>query len=329
MLFTTRQRYVSWKGMENNKKAVIPSLSNYDGINNIPNMRNKKASGGANPIRHYRYQLNQTSDIPRRSSHIDYKFISKPGYLRISDNSGVCCMSKCNDNDPNCNKISKIFTAYMDNNDPYRLQFENAKYFTDISKNIYQKCMSCDPESFIIRRGVVGYNPNILQSTQNYLQSRCRTFAQHNTIEKKKNITYINAQGQPLHPTNSDTGPQNFNIGNCYDQACSLPTRNTTIYKPNNTPFTQQGGVASSTRIAKLKNDIITVNGNSFRSAKAAQGKNMGKYQYITNQPCIIDSGVCHSSLYFRNGKKTVCFHTDPGNRQVQSKTTTMVYTRS
>jgi hypothetical protein len=46
------------------------------------------------------------------------------------------------------------------------------------------------------------------------------------------------------------------------------------IYKPNNSQFAQQGGVSSSTRIARLKYDTITTVGATYRSAYGAQVAN-------------------------------------------------------
>lgn len=70
-----------------------------------------------------------------------------------------------------------------------------------------------------------------------------------------------------------------------------------TIYKPNNTGFAKQGAVSGSTRLKKLVCDTVTMNGNSFYSARGAQEANLGKYQgtnvssnyYLKNKP-VIDS---------------------------------------
>ena len=64
----------------------------------------------------------------------------------------------------------------------------------------------------------------------------------------------------------------------------------TTIYKPNNRPFAQQGAVDGGSRIAKLKYDTITKNGNSFRSAYGAQGANAGKYRPDGGAPYFLKS---------------------------------------
>jgi len=46
------------------------------------------------------------------------------------------------------------------------------------------------------------------------------------------------------------------------------------IYKPNNSQYAQQGGVSSSTRIARLKYDTITTVGATYRSAYGSQVAN-------------------------------------------------------
>jgi hypothetical protein len=70
----------------------------------------------------------------------------------------------------------------------------------------------------------------------------------------------------------SAASPQFFESTN--NPAGLQPVYVAVIYKPNNSQFAQQGGVSSSTRIARLKYDTITTVGASYRSAYGAQVAN-------------------------------------------------------
>lgn len=299
MLFTARQRYQSWKNPNHNYKTIVPTLSHYDGISTKPpyyKVINGKKIGlfpntqKANPIKHYRYQLNQTSDIPRRSIRHPVYYSHKPGSHNTLDlSNGSCCIK--NPNDTSLNKISKSMTLYINKNEEV--------YLPDICGCV------CNPESKIRWHSeTLKPIPDNYITSNSYLSSRCKTFNQHNLLIRQSGIKYFDQSGVPLNPTNDNNGPQVFRIGEC----CNLKCNNVdTTYKAPNKPFNRPAAVAGSTRIAKLKNDVITANGNSFLTAKYAQEKNMGKYSGYSNQPCLNPNFNCQPSFYYRVGNKRIC----------------------
>lgn len=91
----------------------------------------------------------------------------------------------------------------------------------------------CVTGTFKVRRSAnTIINKKFCWNSKQYLQSRCKTYDQNATIGK--------------HLTDSS-----YQSGQCTNTSCNI------IYKPNNTQFSQQGGVSSSSRIAKLKYDTI------------------------------------------------------------------------
>ena len=148
-----------------------------------------------------------------------------------------------------------------------------------------------------------------------YLQSRCATYDQKLSVERVPNIPYFSPTGEPLEPNDTINGPQLRRSMNCFSDKAPLNC-NTTIYKPNNTPFAQQGGVSSSSRIARLKyntlnnvpvnNNGYVYGGSVFNTASGAEGLNSGRYHteptdYFTKyKPQPVTSP-------HRNGKKTYC----------------------
>ena len=175
-------------------------------------------------------------------------------------------------------------------------------------------CTSCNPIKNKTRPLRTSFT-----NTPAYLQSRCATYDQKLSIEPVPDISYFSEEGIPLEPSdNQDKGPQVRQTANCYSNTAPLVC-NTTIYKPNNTPFAQQGGVSSSSRLARLKyntlnnvavnNNGYVYSGSVFNTAAGAEGLNSGRYHteptdYFTKykpQPVVFPH---------KNGKKTYCSNT-------------------
>ena len=118
-----------------------------------------------------------------------------------------------------------------------------------------------------------------------YLQSKCTTYDQKLASNPvATGITYFSPSGFPLEPTNSPTGSQVretnncYSLNNCFSNTTTPVKCNTTIYKPNNSQFAQQGGVASGSRIARLKYNTLNNYGAEYNSALGAVGVNTGRY---------------------------------------------------
>jgi hypothetical protein len=152
-------------------------------------------------------------------------------------------------------------------------------------------CIACNPEANVIKSGITTLSQAYYSSTSEYLQSRCRTYAQRESTTKLPDGTYYpSATNIPftfLYPDNDPRGPQVYQPKNCANpkiyknNALNTPPNNycSTIYKPNNPQFARQGAVSGSTRIQKLKSDTITSNGFSYYSAYGATMANAGNFQ--------------------------------------------------
>ena len=219
-----------------------------------------------------------------------------------------------------CSSPSTSIQTYL----PLEQEVLAGKHINDCDCN--SVCVpGCNPESRVIKSSITILNQNYYTGTHAYLQSRCKTFKQKSiTLKNKPEVEYINSSGKAKQPTNSPTGSQVFKPGDCrcscsdISCVCFIPCSNTTIYKPNNSPFTQQGAVSGSTRIAKLKYDTVTKNGNSFISAFGAQEANTGKYRlndgasyFVKTKKLPYCLGIgCQNSqcTRHRSGNRTLCF---------------------
>jgi len=155
-------------------------------------------------------------------------------------------------------------------------------------------CIACNPEANVIKSGIVIQSQSFYGSTSQYLESRCRTYAQRESTTKVPGGTYYpnpspikNIPFTFLYPDDDPRGPQVYESKNCANpkiynyNPLNTPPNNycSTIYKPNNPQFARQGAVSGSTRLQKLKSDTITSNGFSYYSAYGATMANAGNFQ--------------------------------------------------
>lgn len=198
----------------------------------------------------------------------------------------------------------------------------------EIITGVYETvCIACNPENNRIRSGICTLSQSYYETTSGYLQSRCRTAAQRLSTTKKAGCVYYpsvndNIPFEFLYPTNAPNGPQVYQSKNCLNpktynnNALNQPANNycSTIYKPNNTQFAQQGAVSGSTRLQKLKTDTITSNGFSFYSAYGATMANAGNFQgtnissnyYVKNRNYPLD-GFIDLNRYRENKQLACC----------------------
>lgn len=200
-------------------------------------------------------------------------------------------------------------------------------YYTDIAKNEYEKCISCDPESNIIKPGMVQHIQNNYTDFNAYLQSRCSTILQNSDTEKIKGNTYILPQGDGAWPSDSTKGAQQFNMPTCATN-CTIGKTIPTIYKPNNRPFARQGGVSASTRTFALKQNTCTDYNNSGLSANGLKEINYGRFTETPITPYYLKTqfNFCKRRLYWRKGNPTACWYTPVSDMYHQSLKTTKVY---
>jgi hypothetical protein len=137
-------------------------------------------------------------------------------------------------------------------------------------------------------------------STKQYLKNKCMSF------EQKQSINKINGNNYTSELI-GDRSTQ-FSTNNCTNSfQTGRDCHNVTYYNPNNTQFSKQGAVESSTRLLKLNIDTITNNGNSFRTAWGDAAANAGKYHGASFDPTFIKSKYNRTLAWRRNGEKNVC----------------------
>lgn len=278
--FRKTQSIIQWKeGPSSNSAVPTWSLNGANGVN---------ATGDANafrarPIKHWRKQLQPTSSSGKTGVGMP---MDRPGgsvYLgaTIKDCSLCTTSTRLAELIPNNKKVTFDTT-------------------TDGSGN----CFACNPESNIIKSAVSILKKNYYADRNAYLQSRCLTYDQKLSTTPVAGIKYIDANGKPIAPSNSATGSQVWQSQSCLN-GCANQKPSTTIYKPNNQQYSQQGAVTSSSRLTRLKYNTITDNGASFRSAYGAAGANAGRYQGTSEAPYFIKSKEERVCVPFRrNGNK-------------------------
>jgi hypothetical protein len=262
--------------------------------------------GKARPLKHWRKQLvpNQVNGSSKSIS-IPFNYPGSYNYLGI-DNCDCADTSEGN-----------RITMNLD---------------TDINNRVYSRdgfkvkgpngstvCVACNPERNIIKSGRTEKLINPVNSesepqrkyshdTKSYLRSKVATYNQRLTGARVPGIDYV-VPGSviPVQPSDSYQGSQVRNSLECAVICDNNPIK--IIYKPNNSQFSQQGAVSSSSRIERLK--LLTVNkaANSLRQPYGDAAANSSKYSATSNAPYTIKSidNRCRPSLYHRNGNRTMC----------------------
>ena len=283
MNFTYKQPYITWKGPS--ASSAVPAWSRPLINNNTNTNTNTGTSFAARPIKHWRKQLMPAANSGiSRSSAIGMP-MDRPGgsvYLGATVDCSNCPV----------NMTELISTT------------KNTIF--DTTKNAAGKCVACNPETTIIKSAVTLLKKNYFSDTKGYLQSRCQTYDQKLSTTPIPGNSYINpTTKQPIPPSDSSTGSQVYYTENCSKKCTTNNSRVTTIYKPNNQQYSQQGAVSSSSRLTRLKYNTITKNGNSFKTAWGNQGANAGKYQGTSESPYFLKSKNQACVPFHRDGNKT------------------------
>ena len=173
--------------------------------------------------------------------------------------------------------------------DPEPTIYTNYHIYTGVFDS---NCIACNLEANVIKSGITTQSQSYYGSISQYLESRCRTYAQRESTTKVPGGTYYpsatnNIPFTFLYPDDDPRGPQVYEPKNCanpkiYNYNPLNTSQNnycSTIYKPNNPQFARQGAVSGSTRLQKLKSDTITSNGFSYYSAYGATMANAGNFQ--------------------------------------------------
>jgi hypothetical protein len=137
-----------------------------------------------------------------------------------------------------------------------------------------------------------------------YLQSRCSTYDQKLAYNPVPTINYFTPEGILIEPSNSPSGTQVHVTNNCF----SICSKNkSTIYKPNNSQFAQQGGVSSGSRLQRLKYNTLNNYGAAFNSATGAVGVNTGRYQSEPSPSYYTKTNPQPVMVFRKVGKKSYC----------------------
>jgi hypothetical protein len=257
--------------MNHSVQSIIPSYA-FRENNANENLGNQFA---ARPIRHWRKHMQATNGL------LSYRRTSVGMPMDRPGSTSITTKANCQQ----CNGVNEL------------------KYL--VHKN--SLCNSC-----YITRTSISVNDDSYTDSAAYLQSKCETYDQKLAINPVAGISYFSPSGLVLEPTNSPTGPQVRETNNCYSYnncfTAAQPDKcNTTIYKPNNSQFAQQGGAASSSRIARLKYNTLNNYGAEFNSAAGAVGVNTGRYVTEPNPSYYNKLKPQPVVLPYKIGNKTYC----------------------
>ena len=342
-LISCRQKQVHVKGnvIGNNGNIILKSASSNGIVGGMsrPNTNKNYISDPhdfvgpvrkAYPMKHWRRQLNVNGNSGRSATSISV--VNRPGGSVFRGyNPYNNCACDANGNNQFITFDNKFLQSpYKSIKPPTVIPLANGTHNNKIQNNgsiavgnldnggyeiqtgIYQtKTICCTKPNNIIKSAVTLLSKSYYSDSKAYLKSRCKLYSQKQSIQEKSGNNY-GTPTDPAYPSDSPKGAQEF-----YTTNCNTPhytgrddCKSTTIYKPNNIQFAKQGAVDNGTRLAKLKYDTITKNGNSFRSAAGLEGANAGKYHgaYNGGSPYFVKSKNQKPITYRRNGQKTVCF---------------------
>lgn len=210
----------------------------------------------ARPIKHWRLQYGEINEKQTFNNKRLIHYIDKPGGYIVRPYQLQCdCSGSINMvTDFNLGRVTrdnKVGRYNLSNSPTDKDDLKNY-YENNVNKlNPYMSCLKIGDtpskaKKLIQTKTTVNNNPALpkyFQTNFSYLQNRCKTF-------KQKSFNFQN---------NEDLTGVAFNANCCpSDSRCKV-----SIYKPNNTKFSVQGAVDSSSRIARLKLDEINKSANN------------------------------------------------------------------
>ena len=224
MNFTFRNNV--WKGEATN--TVIPTNSRPFN-NNDSNLKTMpRTQGKANPIKHWRKQLQPYYQTPS-SKHVSIDMLEAP-------NSAVYI----HDQDHECSTKNK---QLLKENITLLNECLGVKYVYE-DENNKTRCIGGSHN--IKRSGSTNISKGYYRNYSKYLQAKCKTYEQNFLLgEKTADYTYKSSKCS----------------GKSMD--CNKPI----IYKPSNRTFSTQGSVSASTNTVRKKNMAITNNSSSLKTA--------------------------------------------------------------
>ena len=259
-----KQQYISWKGTSNTRNhttnSVVPSNSNPA---SIPQNSNLKYTGKANPIKQWRKQLIPAQGVGSGISS------GKVSVSQVMDRPGGSTLlvnhlsSECS----NCPQNMKNYIS-KDSRSTFEGCYQNC--IIDSSGN---KIVLSNPAR-IQRPATTVIDKKYYTTAKAYLKSRVKLYEQNQTL------------------SNSDVQlPTSYNSTTC----CSNDNTIKVYYNPNNSGFSKQGAVSSSTRVVKVNYETIqNINKENNCCSENEQfpelGKNSLKYNGNFTAPYYVKS---------------------------------------
>uniref|UniRef100_A0A6C0CRK1 Uncharacterized protein n=1 Tax=viral metagenome TaxID=1070528 RepID=A0A6C0CRK1_9ZZZZ len=288
------QPYRTWKS-GNGTYAARPGWSRPIPDSNLLN----PAPGKANPIKHWRKQLQPYNNTSKTGVNIPFNAPGSTVYLGV--NSDDC---NCLDNQTGTGEVVNI-------TDNKNVIFQNGHY--EVGPNGSRVCITCNPEANIIKSGLTEKSINPVDantqpqkkfsfSTKQYLKQKCKTY------EQRLSGTQIAGVNYTANYNNANKGPQTLQASSCGD--CPGDTQVLIIRKPSNRQFGVQGAVDSSSRIQRLKMNTINKAAASLKSEYGSAAANAAKYTSTGATPYFVKSKVNSwpaNTAHHRDGNKTIC----------------------
>ena len=256
--------------------SIVPVYSFPSRINND---QENGTAFSARPLKHWRKQYQVRPAPYRVSSSASLGILmDRPGsYNRVATKEIQC---------ETCNNTINIKA------DPIK------RYIDSLA------CLGCQPSLIKPNTQV---SETMYNTTANYLKARCLTYEQNETSNPAQNTILFNENHTVTQPTDLPTGPQVRETNNCMKTLAGNAPCSTTIYKPNNMQYAQQGGVSASSRLARLKYNTLNHNGSVFTSAAGAVSTNSGRYQTEPSPSYVVKYKPQPYVFSYKEGSKNSC----------------------
>ena len=226
----------------------------------------------ARPMKHYRKQYGNTNNKQTHKTNLMNAFERPNGTLVKSYNYTTDCQ---NNSAPGVLTIPNFslkeinqFNKVGKDGSPTHITYNSTNEYQTKEFYDFKKCLPvCDTASKARKRTQYQSNINVntarpkyYQTSQSYLQSRCKTFSQSQGISKIDGNTYNNKD-----IVNNSV---EYNSTSCFSKNSNCKKL---IYKPSNGQYSNQGAVSAGSRLLRLKlNTIQTAAHNANKNNKFA-----------------------------------------------------------
>ena len=253
----------------------------------------------ARPIKHWRKQLAPRETTGYSSAGIGMPMDTPSGSIYMNAKpleKGSCCVK---DSFKLATYISKLPQTSTKDTPPLNVGFD-----INPINPVFNKQMCCNPEKNIIKSATTNLSKSYYTNSIGYLKARGKTYDQN----------LFGSADDPTKPTLRDVqnATQPCPDGGGGKEPKPLPIKFT--YNPSNSQFATQGAVSSSTRLDRLKLNIIQKGARNLRYAWGVQSARAAAYNGKPDAPYLLKSkyngNINCPSVYHRKGNHTLCFKT-------------------